>query len=195
MRPIGVGEILRRIIGKAIAWDLKPDFKEAAGPIQVCAGHQAGAESAIHAMLSTCMLINRLRIAFQEVKQGWLADDASAGGKLESLHNYLKTLITEGQKNGYYVNERKSWPNLKNANQLNVAENIFKDLSIKITTEGQRHLGAALGSESFKKAYVKEKVAGWHDELVRNPSLKPLIMLSSMDTGINLHITCALFRM
>ena len=48
-----MGEILRRITGKAIAWDLKPDFKVAAGPIQVCAGHQAGAESAIHAMCST----------------------------------------------------------------------------------------------------------------------------------------------
>ena len=47
-----MGEILRHIIGKAIAWDLKPDFKVTAGPIQVCAGHQAGAESAIHAMCS-----------------------------------------------------------------------------------------------------------------------------------------------
>jgi hypothetical protein len=28
----------------------KQDFKAAAGPIQVCAGHDAGAEAAIHAM-------------------------------------------------------------------------------------------------------------------------------------------------
>ena len=48
-----MGEILRRIIGKAIAWDLEPDFKVAASPIQVCAGHQASAKSAIHAMCST----------------------------------------------------------------------------------------------------------------------------------------------
>ena len=50
IRPIGIGEVLRRIVGKAIAWDLKIDFKEAVGPIQVRAGHQAGAEAAIHAM-------------------------------------------------------------------------------------------------------------------------------------------------
>ena len=50
IRPIGVGEVLRRLIGRAIASELKQDFKEAAGPIQVCTGHKAGSEAAIHAM-------------------------------------------------------------------------------------------------------------------------------------------------
>ena len=54
---------------------------------------------------------------------------------------------------------------MKNENDLNKAKSSFSDLSIKITTEGQRHLGAALGSESFKEAYVNEKVAKWHKEL------------------------------
>ena len=65
----------------------------------------------------------------------------------------------------YHVNEKKSWLILKNENDLNKAKSIFSDLSIKITTEGQRHLGAALGSESFKEAYVNETVAEWHKEL------------------------------
>ena len=39
IRPTGMGEILQCIIGKAIAWDFKPDFQVAAGPIEVCAGH------------------------------------------------------------------------------------------------------------------------------------------------------------
>ena len=43
MRPIGVGELLRRIIGKTIAGFLKEEIKEAAGPLQVCAGNSAGA--------------------------------------------------------------------------------------------------------------------------------------------------------
>ena len=47
-RPIGVGEVLRRIIGKAVSWTLKEEFCEAAGPLQTCAGHMAGAEAAIH---------------------------------------------------------------------------------------------------------------------------------------------------
>jgi hypothetical protein len=45
-----VGEVLRRIIGKTITSFLKEEIKEAAGPLQVCAGHSAGAEAAIHAM-------------------------------------------------------------------------------------------------------------------------------------------------
>ena len=50
VRPIGVGEVLRRIIGKAITWTVNDEIKEAAGPLQTCAGHGAGAEAAIHAM-------------------------------------------------------------------------------------------------------------------------------------------------
>ena len=50
IRPIGVGVVLRRIVGKTNARFLKKEIKEAAGPIQVCAGHSAGSETAIHAM-------------------------------------------------------------------------------------------------------------------------------------------------
>ena len=39
IRPIGVGEVLRRIVGKTIAGFLKEEIKEAAGPLRVCAGH------------------------------------------------------------------------------------------------------------------------------------------------------------
>ena len=50
IRPIGVGEVLRRIIGKTVSAFFKEELKQAAGPLQVCAGHSAGAEAAIHAM-------------------------------------------------------------------------------------------------------------------------------------------------
>ena len=50
IRPIGVGEVLRRIVGKIISTHANSDIREAAGPLQTCAGHNAGAESAIHAM-------------------------------------------------------------------------------------------------------------------------------------------------
>ena len=52
VRPIGVGEVLRRIVGKAVTWACKEEIKEAAGPLQTCAGFKAGAEAAIHAMHS-----------------------------------------------------------------------------------------------------------------------------------------------
>ena len=50
IRPIGVGEFLRRIVAKPVAGFLKEEIKEAAGPLQVCAGHSAGSEAATHAM-------------------------------------------------------------------------------------------------------------------------------------------------
>ena len=41
IRSIGVGEVLRCIIGKTTALFLKEEIKPAAGPLQVCADHSA----------------------------------------------------------------------------------------------------------------------------------------------------------
>ena len=49
-RPIGIGEVPRRIIAKAILKVVGDDVKLAAGTLQTCAGHEAGCEAAIHAM-------------------------------------------------------------------------------------------------------------------------------------------------
>ena len=50
VRPIGIGEVLRPVMGKAINWILREDIQEAAGSLQTAAGLKAGAEAAIHAM-------------------------------------------------------------------------------------------------------------------------------------------------
>ena len=50
VRPIGIGETVRRIMGRAILSILKEDIKKAVGPIQLCAGQEAGCEAAIHAI-------------------------------------------------------------------------------------------------------------------------------------------------
>ena len=50
LRPIGIGEVLRRIIGKSIATILRDDIKQSIGSLQVCAGQDAGCEAAVHAM-------------------------------------------------------------------------------------------------------------------------------------------------
>ena len=52
LRPVGVGEILRRIIGKAVMAVNGAKVQEAAGSLQLCAGQPVGVESAIHAMRS-----------------------------------------------------------------------------------------------------------------------------------------------
>ena len=48
IRPIGVGEVLRRIVGKSVAWALRDEVQTAAGPLQMSSGLQGGAEAAIH---------------------------------------------------------------------------------------------------------------------------------------------------
>ena len=50
VRPIGIGEVLRRIIGKAIIFTIKPQIMDSAGDLQLCAGQPAGCEAAVHAM-------------------------------------------------------------------------------------------------------------------------------------------------
>ena len=50
MHPIGIGEVVRRIIAKAILSVVKLDILEAAGSLQLCTGQDAGNEVAVHAM-------------------------------------------------------------------------------------------------------------------------------------------------
>ncbi len=50
VRPIGVGEVPRRILAKAVLRIVGQDVEEAAGPLQVCAGQDGGCEAAVHAM-------------------------------------------------------------------------------------------------------------------------------------------------
>ena len=42
---------------------------------------------------------------------------------------------------------------------------IFRGTSIKITTGGQRHLGAVIGSTECKRIYIQEKISQWIKEL------------------------------
>ena len=245
IRPIGIGEVLRRIVGKAISRTSSSYIKEAAGPLQTCAGHGAGAEAAIHAMrqifsnegtdavllidasnafnrlnraaalhnvqitcpviatylintyrhpaslyvaggqkilsmegttqgdplamawysLSTVVLIDALREKIPDVKQVWLADDASAAGKLNALKIWYDCLVEEGRKSGYFVNKSKCWLIVKDKNLKEEASKIFGE-EVNITEDGQRHLGAAIGSDDFKDSYCKDKVDKWMNELL-----------------------------
>jgi len=48
VRPVGIGEVVRRIVGKAALRVITPDLKRVAGKDQLCVGQRAGIESAIH---------------------------------------------------------------------------------------------------------------------------------------------------
>ena len=50
IRPIGVGEVIRRIVGKAILSVIKPMVVDNSGFQQLCAGQESGAEASIHSL-------------------------------------------------------------------------------------------------------------------------------------------------
>ena len=241
VRPIGVCETVRRLVGKAVLNVTKADIQAAVGPLQLCAGHDAGCEAAIHAMreifddeetegvllvdaknafnslnraaaLHNCqalcpslapILINIYRssaqlfvagesILSQEgttqgdplamamyalgtlpliravttpgAKQTWYADDAAAGGNLRHIRQWWNQLATLGPDFGYFANSSKSWLIVKEQH-LAEAERIFAETGVRITCEGKRHLGAALGTRDFVVDYVREKVTNWKAEI------------------------------
>ena len=46
-----------------------------------------------------------------------------------------------------------------------LARELFKDTDIKYTTEGQRHLGASIGSKEFRSEYARGLVEEWCNEM------------------------------
>ena len=50
LRPIGIGEVLRRIAGRVVVTHFRTEIVTSVGSLQVCAGQEAGCESIIHAM-------------------------------------------------------------------------------------------------------------------------------------------------
>ena len=76
--------------------------------------------------------------------------DVTAAGKIIQLQNWWKTLCIPGPKFGYYPEASKSWLILKEKAKQR-AFTVFKDTAFKITTEGQRHLGAVIGSSKYKR--------------------------------------------
>ena len=243
VRPIGVGEVLRRLIAKAIIRLVRHHIQAAAGALQLCAGQEAGAEAAIHAMNElfdddqcqgillvdatnafnnlnrgvmlhnirvlcpsiSCAVINFYRspanlyvhgevvlslegttqgdplampiyaiavvpiityLAFDNatVRQVWFADDSAAGGLLRQIRIWWSSLCTLGPQFGYYPNPAKTWLVVK-SQFLADARMIFSGTGVQITNEGRPYLGAAIGCEAFRRAYMTNKVQAWCEEL------------------------------
>ena len=78
---------------------------------------------------------------------------------------WWEKISEEGKKYGYFVKPSKSWLVLKDPNKLEEAKQLFQNTPINITTDGKRHLGAAIGSSQSKSDYMDEKVKKWCDEI------------------------------
>ena len=112
-------------------------------------------------------MIHKIR---EGVTQSWYADDASASGTLTRLRSWWDKLQLTGPQFGYFPNPDKTWLVVK-LDYAKIAKEQFQNTGIKISVDGQRHLGAAIRSQSFIKAYIRDKVAGWVSEVERLSSI------------------------
>ncbi len=77
MRPIGIGEVPRRIIAKAVLSLFRIDIQDAAGPPFKCV--QASCEAAVHAV--------RHSFEEQDVQGALLVDASNTINRQAALHN------------------------------------------------------------------------------------------------------------
>ena len=63
-----------------------------------------------------------------------------------------------------HSNGCKTWPIVKEGLQ-DTASSTFAGTSVQVTTQGKRHLGAALGTQYFVEHYVAKQVKEWIPEL------------------------------
>ncbi|KAL9959428.1 hypothetical protein ACROYT_G032751 [Oculina patagonica] len=142
VRPIGVGEVLRRIIGKCVTKVIKSDVIEASGSLQVCAGLKSGNEAAIHAMRNIYEADETDAVLLIDASNAFNALNRSA-----ALHNIRVLCPTVAI---YAINTYRQPARLF----------VLGGQELR-SAEGHKHLGAVLGSRSFLEEYVGEKVEDW----------------------------------
>jgi len=99
-----------------------------------------------------------------DTTHGAYADDIGAIGRLKALLIRWKQLVKLAPNIGYHPKPEKSWLIIK-PERIELAKVMFAETKIKITSEGRKHLGAAIGSSLYKKSYMKSKVDEWMSQL------------------------------
>ena len=91
--------------------------------------------------------------------QNWYADDGSCLSDFDKLIEWLKLLIIEGPKHGYY-NEVSKMILVVAPQFVDRAKERFKEFGVQVLT-GHRLLGGFIGSESEKSSWVLKKIDAW----------------------------------
>ena len=105
VRPIGIGETLRRIIGKTICLATRIDATMVCGSDQLCAGLSSGIEGAIHAM-------NPLFSAHNNLDSGWgvlMVDVSNAFNSLNRTAMLLHARVLWPRCARYLFNTYRGW--------------------------------------------------------------------------------------
>ena len=94
-------------------------------------------------------------------KEAAYADDFTVAGKIKEYWDVLTYL---GPKYGDFPKAKKSYLIVKNQH-VNLANEVFQHSNVQITTNGERHLGAVIGSNEYKKDYVDDKINSLVEQL------------------------------
>ena len=86
-------------------------------------------------------------------KFGLLIGNATAAGSPSSLFNWWQLLSSMGPKFGYFPNASKAVLIVK-PEYFVIAQSVFANTNIHVTTQGQQYLDAALQTRSFAEGYV-----------------------------------------
>ena len=65
---------------------------------------------------------------------------------------------------------------------------MFGEDGVKITTMGERHLGAALGQKEFREKYVAEKIKNWANDVSELSEIakdEPQLAFLALNVGIS----------
>ena len=138
--------------------------------------------------ISTRGLQDDLKAAEPDVAQAWFADDNAAGAGIISLKSYWDTLNDIGPPYGFHPKASKCVLIIKDAAMREQADVVFAGTGVRITTEGDRHIGAVLGSEAFKTRFVTAKVGKWVQdvaELAKIAEEEPQCALSAFNCGLS----------
>ena len=142
--------------------------------------------------LAVVPLIHKLRNNSLDVKQVWFADDATGAGSCENLRQWWDQIDHLGPTYfGYHPNGAKTYLIVKEEHEKK-AKARFADTDVHITINGKRHLGAALGANTFTEEYVSSKVREWVKEITHLSAVaitQPHAAYAAFTHGLSSHWT------
>ena len=141
--------------------------------------------------LAVVPLIHKLRNNSPDVKQVWFADNATGAGSSENLRQWWDQIDHLGPTFGYHPNGAKIYLIVKEEHE-NKAKALFADTDVHITINGKRHLGAALGVNTFTEEYVSSKVREWVKEITHLSAVaitQPHAAYAAFTHGLSSHWT------
>ena len=134
--------------------------------------------------IGTKPLLDRLRTVVDQTKckQAWFADDSSSAGEIVEMKKWWDELYSSGPKFGYFPKPSKTILIVKTPELLEHAREVFGESGIAIVLEGERHLGAVIGTNEFKESYVRNKIDNWVKDVEQLSTIaqnEPQIALSA----------------